>query len=169
MIATLKRLDDVLHPVLHRLTLIVPSVVPLEQARGAVSVEPVLASRSVPERSIALRSGLAVSSLDLVGASPHSPVVLTRTPARVTAGDPLPEGCDAVIDATALTEAGPMILVNDSATPGLNTRLAGQDLRPGAVVVPAGRQLTPEAMLACRLGAICSLTIRQPRATVVQS
>src|SRR5437868_7807676 len=88
MIATLKRLDDVLHPVLHRLTLIVPSVVPLEQASGAVPVEPVLASRSVPERSIALRSGLAVSSLDLVGASPHSPVVLTRTPARVTAGDP---------------------------------------------------------------------------------
>lgn len=164
---TLRPLDDVLQPLLQRLSPVTPVDVPREGASGAVAAEPVRASRGLPEQAIALRSGLAVASLDLVGASPQSPVVLTRRPEAVLAGAPLPEGCDAVIHPTAVSEVGAMILVGDAATPGMNARLDGQDAMPGAVLLPAGQRMTAEAMLACRLAGIGSISARQPRVAVL--
>ena len=166
MSAALKPLDNVLQPVLEQLSPVLPSRVPLEMARGVVAAEPVRASRAVPERAIALRSGLAVASLNLVGASPQSPVVLASRPHAVVAGALLPEGCDAVVYPTAVTEVGAMLFISDAATPGMNARLEGQDLVVGAALVPAAQCITPEAMLALRLAGIVSIAARQPRVSV---
>lgn len=76
MSAPLRPLDDVLQPVLQQLRPVLPSRVTVDEASGSVTAEPVRASRAMPELVMALQSGLAVASLDLVGASPHSPVVL---------------------------------------------------------------------------------------------
>lgn len=166
MSAALKPLDAVLQPVLQRLSPVPPNRVPLEFASSAVAVDAVRALRGVPERAIALRSGLAVTALDLVGASPLSPVILASRPPAVAAGSPLPEGCDAVVYPSAVGEVGAMLVASDAAAPGLNARLAGQDLMLDAVVVPAGQRLTPEAMLACRLAGIGAVSIRKPRVSV---
>ncbi len=166
MSAPLQPLDDVLQPILQQLRPVLPSRVPLDEAGGAVTAEPLRASRAIPERALALRSGLAVASLDLVGASPQSPIVLGGRPYAVIAGDTLPKGCDAVIDRSAVTEVGVMLIVSEAAAPGMNARLEGQDLAPGAILLSAGQRMTPEAMLACRLAGIDAIAVRQPRVSV---
>jgi molybdopterin molybdotransferase len=80
MSAGLKPLDELLQPVLRRLSPVLPGRVPLASSSGSVTAEPVRASRALPERAVALRTGLAVTSLDLVGATPQSPLVLTSEP-----------------------------------------------------------------------------------------
>jgi molybdopterin biosynthesis enzyme len=136
--------------------------VPIESARGLTLAEPACAVAPVPLRAVALRSGLAVASLDLVGASAQSPVMLARAPSPVAAGDALPEGCDAVVDPDTVTRMGPTLLVTEQATPGMNARLSGQDLRHDGLVMPAGSRVTSEAILACRLAGIDTAAARQP-------
>ncbi len=158
----LKALPDVLQPVLDRLALIPSRVVPIERARGLFLVEPLRGIAPVPPRAIALRSGLAVASLDVAGASPHSPVMLPRQPTAVAAGQALPYDCDAVIDPASVTQTGRMILVGDAVAPATNARLAGQDLESGAVIAPAWQRVTTETILACRLAGVEMATVRQP-------
>lgn len=162
----LQPLADVLQAVLQRLSPVLPRRVPIDAAGGAVTAETLRASRAMPQRALALRSGLAVTSLDLVGASPHSPVVLGGRPDAVVTGDPLPEGCDAVLDQSAVTEVGAMLIVSEAAAPGMNARMEGQDLAPGAILLSAGQRMTPEAILACRLAGIDAIAVRQPRVSV---
>lgn len=166
MSPTLKPVRDVLQPILQRLAPVVPRSVPIERARGLTLAEPVRAVAPVPMRALALRSGLAVTSLDLVGASAQSPVALTRSPRPVAAGDELPDGCDAVIDPAAVIRTGAILLVAEEATPGMNARLSGQDLAHDGLLLPAGSRITPEAILACRLAGIDTVTVRQPALSV---
>lgn len=162
MSTPLKTLPDVLQPILKRLLPTAPCTVCIESARGLMLVEPLCCVAPVPLRAIALRSGLAVASLDLAGASPHSPVMLARQPTAVAAGQALPENCDAVIDPASVANAGQMILVANSAVPAMNARLSGQDLECGAVIMPAAQQVTPETVLACRLAGVGMATVRRP-------
>lgn len=166
MSAPLKPVPDVLQPILQRLSPVAPRGVPIERARGLILAEPVYAVAPVPLRAVALRSGLAIASLDIVGASAQSPVMLTRAPSPVAAGDELPEGCDAVVDPGTVTRTGPALLVTDEATPGMNARLLGQDLRHGGLLMPAGSRITPEAILACRLAGIDTASVLQPALSV---
>lgn len=166
MSTPLKPVLDVLQPILQRLAPVAPCKVPIESALGLTLAEPVCAVAPIPLRAIALRSGLAVASLDLVGASAQSPAILTRAPPPVAAGDELPDGCDAVVDPAIVTRAGSILLVAEQATPGMNARLSGQDLRLDASVMPAGSRMTSEAILACRLAGIDTATVRQPTLSV---
>jgi len=166
MSTSLKPVLDVLQPILQRLAPVSPRRVPIESARGLTLAEPACAVAPVPLRAVALRSGLAVVSLDLVGASAQSPVVLARVPPAVAAGDALPDGCDAVVDPDTVTRMGPTLLVTEQATPGMNARLSGQDLRHDDLLMPAGSRVTSEAILACRLAGIDIAAVRQPALSV---
>lgn len=166
MSTPLKPVLDVLQPILQRLAPVAPRKVPIESALGLTLAEPVCAVAPVPLRAVALRSGLAVASLDLVGASAQSPAILTRAPPPVAAGDELPDSCDAVVDPAIVTRAGSILLVADQATPGMNARLSGQDLQRDALVMPAGSRMTSEAILACRLAGIDTAAVRQPTLSI---
>jgi molybdopterin biosynthesis enzyme len=166
MNTALKPVLDVLQPILQRLAPVVPHSVPIESVRGLALAEPVCTVAPIPLRAVALRSGLAVTSLDLVGASAQSPIILTRAPPPVAAGDELPDGCDAVVDPATVTQAGSILLVAGEATPGMNARLSGQDLRSDALVMPAGSRFTLEAILACRLAGIGTAIVRQPTLSI---
>ena len=166
MSTSLKPVLDVLQPILQRLAPVAPRSVPIAGACGLTLAEPVCAVAPVPLRAVALRSGLAVASLDLVGASAQSPVMLTCAPPAVAAGDELPEGCDAVVDPDTVTRTGPTLLVADEATPGMNARLSGQDLQRDGALMPAGSRITQEAILACRLAGIDTAAVRQPALSV---
>jgi molybdopterin biosynthesis enzyme len=166
MSASLKPVPDVLRPVMQRLTPVSPRRVPIGSARGLILAEPAYAVAPVPLRAVALRSGLAVTSLDLVGASAQWPVALARVPPPVAAGDELPEGCDAVVDPGTVTRLGPTLLATEQATPGMNARLAGQDLQRDGLLMPAGSRVTSEAILACRLAGVDTATVRQPTVSV---
>lgn len=158
----LKTLSQVLEPILSSIAPVAARSVRPEDALGKRLAQDVVASRPMPQHSIALRAGFAVSSLDVAGASAQSPVILSELPPAVMPGDPLPAACDAVLDATAVMSNGAMTLATDGVTPGANARLRGQDLPAGALVACAGCQVTPEVALACRLAGIDTVWVRAP-------
>ena len=73
--------------------------IPIQNALGRITAEPVWASRSVPHYDASAMDGIAVRSADTVGASETRPLSLTvpEQAAWVDTGDPVPDDFDAVI------------------------------------------------------------------------
>jgi molybdopterin molybdotransferase len=136
-----------------------PIDLPLAEAYGCVAAVEVTAEYDIPPFSAAEVDGFAARSADVVGASSSAPVTLRlagrveagRPPdvtvgwgeaVRVAAGAPLPAGADCVIPPERTAIDGGSIRVADAVAAGRNVRPAGEDVRAGAVVVPAGRRLS---------------------------
>lgn len=158
----LTRVDDVLRPVLAGLRPAPPRRLAPHDALGLCLAAPIVAPAAWPKQSTALRAGLAVRSLDLVGACAGSPAILTGRPRPVAFSDAMPETCDAVIDSSALTAHGSFFEVAESVEPGAHVRFAGHDLRAGAVLAAQGERITPELALACALAGIDEVAIAAP-------
>jgi molybdopterin molybdotransferase len=78
--------------------------------------------------------------------------------ARIFTGAPLPEGADGVIrqeDTTSLHEG--LVRINDLRDVGKNVRYRGEDIRKGAVALPAGTALGP-----AELGVLASIGVARP-------
>lgn len=158
----LQGLTSVLTPVLARLGPVEPASLPLNQAIGSRLAGVVTVPMALPARSEALRTGLAVTALDLVGASLHNPVMLSTAPTTVEVGQALPNGCDAVIDAQSVIRHGPFSEVSESAEPGADVRQAGHDLAAGTTLGPEGTRVTAEIALVAGLAGLSDLPVRQP-------
>jgi molybdopterin biosynthesis enzyme len=166
--ARIHSLEEVLRPVLARISPLKPVMVPVDTAIGGCLAETLFSPISLPARSTALRAGLAVHALDLAGASAHAPVLLMECPPHVSAGDALPEGCDAVIDPGTIAQQGPFWHATESVEPGTETRLAGHDLPRGAPIGEAGRCITPEIAFAAQQVGIEDLPVRRPQIRIEQ-
>ena len=162
MTRRLASLQQALGPVLAGLEPAAPVMLPPFEAVGLALAAPIRASGPLPASATALRRGLAVRSLDLVGASPHSPALLAARPPMVLAGEPLPPGCDTVLDPDAVTDHGGWLEAAEAPAPGAQARLAGHDLAAGAALAPAGARLTPELALAASLAGIGQVAARRP-------
>jgi molybdenum cofactor synthesis domain-containing protein len=73
---------------------------------------------------------------------------------RIMTGAPLPAGADAVVMVESTTEldGGGAVEVHEAVPAGRNVRPAGDDLRPGEVVIDAGVEVTP-----ARVGVLATL------------
>ncbi|MFG3757197.1 hypothetical protein, partial [Klebsiella pneumoniae] len=101
---TLTGLDTALALLLADLAPVAPIELDVADALGSVAAAmPPLAS-ALPAHSIAMVDGWALRAVDLTGASSYTPVPLPLAPAWVEAGDPLPPGCDCVLDASAVEQ-----------------------------------------------------------------
>lgn len=157
--------------------------VPLLDALGLVLAQPVFAGHDVPPFTNSAMDGYAVRAADTTGASYHRPVtlaVIAEIPAgscpavsigpgqaaRIMTGAVLPKGADAVVrfeetdewDASGSSaSAGKRaeVRVFRPAKPSENVRLAGEDIKAGQEVLPAGTVLRP----AC-IGLLASLNQR---------
>ena len=89
------------------------------------------------------------------------------TPAWVEAGEPVPDGCDCVLDADSVDVSGPMPQVLAEAIPGQGVRRAGGDIAAGSRVVEAGRRVLPRDLLIARAAGIARLKVRRPRLRIV--
>ena len=158
----LTSLDEMLQPFLAVISPVPPVSVLIEHAVGLPLAEAIVAPAPVPSRPVALRAGLAVCALDLVGASNHSPVMLRERPHMVSAGEYLPPGCDAILDPAAIEICGASIEVTETAEPGAHVRLAGHDLADGQLVAAAGTTLTVEMALVASLAGIRTIKARRP-------
>lgn len=135
---------------------------PVMGAVGAVLAEALVTSRAVPERTLALRRGWAVTAAEVVGASSYSPMPLGRPPAFVEAGDPLPAGADAVLPPDAVTvEAGSAQALAETA-PGEFVRRQGEDCVDGAVLLEAGGVVRPRHAALARLADVGLCRVRRP-------
>lgn len=136
------------------------------QAVGLTLAADAVAAADVPAEAVALVEGIAVRSLDTVGAGPYAPAPLAGGARRVAPGDALPTGCDAVVPLDAVELAAGLTMALVAATPGDGVRRAGEDARRGAVLATAGAPLTAIAAAALASAGVREVTVRVPRIAI---
>jgi putative molybdopterin biosynthesis protein len=145
--------------------------VPLEEAAGRVTAEPVWARRSSPPFDAAAMDGIAVRAADTVGAGETSPVRLGRDRYEIVdTGDPMPAGRDAVVMREQVHweggEADPDgVELRAAAAPYQHVRSIGEDVSAAELLLPAGHRLRPVDVAAAGAAGMTELAVR--RAPVV--
>jgi molybdopterin molybdotransferase len=88
-----------------------------------------------------------------VAAGHGAGVLPPRSAIRIFTGAPMPQGADTVLMQEDAHETGGAVRVPSGLKPGANTRPAGEDVRQGALALPAGTRLrAPQLGLAAALG-----------------
>lgn len=157
----------------------------LTEALGRVLAEPVTARLTQPPFAASMMDGWAVRSADLAGASPDSPVALTRIgesaaghgfagtvapgqAVRIFTGAPLPDGADAVVMQEDCTADAATVRIPVAARSGKFVRPAGLDFHTGDPVLPAGRRLTSRDVALAAAANVPWLRVhRRPRVAVL--
>jgi putative molybdopterin biosynthesis protein len=143
---------------------------PLADAVGRVTAEPVWATRSSPSFDASAMDGIAVRAAETVGASESTPVFLEPGAYVVLdTGDPLPEGFDAVVmrehvhhDDAARAE------LRGAVAPYQHVRSIGEDVSATELLLPAGHRLRPvDVAAAAAAGATDVLVHRAPVVAVI--
>src|SRR5712671_5636986 len=142
--------------------------VPLLAARGRVIARDIVAPLSLPPFDNAAVDGYAVRHADLDPAKETRMTVSERVTAghaathalaageaiRIFTGAPMPAGADTVFMQEDCRVDGNAVIVPPGLERGANSRSAGEDLRKGAIMLPAGRKLTAaDVALAAAQGA----------------
>ncbi|HEX2025693.1 MAG TPA: gephyrin-like molybdotransferase Glp [Actinomycetota bacterium] len=178
-------LEDARRQILDAVPPLQPIDLPLAESYGCVAAAEVTAEYDIPPFSAAETDGYAARSADVVGATSSAPVTLRvagrvepgRPPdvtvgwgesVRVTAGAPLPAGADCVIPPERVATDADAVRVVDAVPAGANVRPAGEDVRAGAVLVPAGRRLSaPELGILATAGHGSVLAYPKVRVAVI--
>src|SRR5437867_3251600 len=147
-------------------------------ALGRVLAEDVAAAADVPGFAnsamdgFAVRSGQAGRRLRVVGESragaPAAVLVGDGEAIRISTGAALPDGADGVLQVELTDDEGDAVVLRDDVAPGRNVRPAGDDLRAGDVVLPAGTRLGPaEVGVAVAAGRASLRCARLPRLAII--
>jgi len=151
---------------------------------GRVLAAPVVSPIAVPPWDNSAMDGYALRSADLgsdgarLRVTQRIPAGLQGMPldpgtaARIFTGAPIPPGADAVAIQEVCTpdRRGGWVEIPAGVAPGDNIRSAGEDIRPGTEVIPAGTRLDPQHLgLAASVG-VAELTVyRRLRVAVLSS
>jgi molybdopterin molybdotransferase len=157
--------------------------VPLLDALGQTLAEDVRAGLDLPPLANTAMDGYAVRAADTAGATPAAPRELRVTgylaagavyegsvgpgeAVRIMTGAPIPAGADAVVpfeetdeqEQTASWSEAPRerVRIDVEARPAANVRPAGEDVRTGEVVLPAGTVIG-----AAQVGVLASLGLAE--------
>lgn len=163
----LTSLESALAELLDGVVPVAPISVPLADCGGRIAAEMKALNAPLPARNIAALDGWALRSLDLVGASAYSPVPLADAPSWVEAGEPLPDGCDCVLEAALVEQLGPLAQALAEAIPGEGVRRAGEEMAAGSPLVVPGRPLSPADRLALRATGCDAVMVRSPRLRLI--
>ena len=147
-----------------------PEVVPLTNARGRVTAEPVWAKISSPHYDSAAMDGIAVRSSDTVGATETSPLSLDvgEQAVWVDTGDPMPEGFNAVIMVEVVHEIDSDTLeIQSPAAPYQHVRPLGEDIVATELVLPESHALRPVDLGACAAAGLSELPVRRKPSVAV--
>jgi molybdopterin molybdotransferase len=151
--------------------------VPLARAAGRVLAEPVVAARPLPGFDNAAMDGFALASADAADAVAHGlhlageqfaggagvEALARGECVRITTGAPLPPGADAVLVKEEAEVRDGRVFARIAVAPGAHRRRAGEDVRPGDVVIDAGVRLQPAQLgLAAALGLPTLPVARRP-------
>jgi molybdopterin molybdotransferase len=151
---------------------ILPERRPLHDALDTVLAEDVTSPIDLPAWDNSAMDGYAVRSADLKESATELDVIETipagqfpqralgeGQAARIFTGAPLPQGADTVIRQEDAAPGGSNGKVTIQVAPGANknVRRRGEDIRKGAVVLPAGTSLGP-----AQLGVLASIACDAP-------
>jgi putative molybdopterin biosynthesis protein len=156
------------------LTSLPAETIPLDQALGRVTAEPVWALISSPHYHAAAMDGYAVRAEDTRGASETRPLRLTIgvQAHSVDTGDPLPPNANAVImvEHVQVVQDGDIrqIEIIESVPPWHSVRPMGEDMVASELVLPANHRLRAQdlgAIAGCGHSAVS--VHRQPRVAII--
>lgn len=160
---TLTDLDAALAGLLDRLNPVASCRVALADAAGLIAAEDPAQTAALPGHTSARIDGWACHALDLIGASPMSPVPFSAPPAWVEAGDPLPDGCNAVLRPDEVQKNGPFHLAISEAIPAEGTIRPGEHLPGGSLLVQPGQRISIADILLAEAAMTHDLPCRIPR------
>ncbi len=129
----------------------------IEDAGGRIAARDLVAPFQIPSCPVATRSGFAVRAAESErpglhrlhelrlrdAENPGSRALGPGEAVAVSAGEPLPEGANAVLPGDRATLRGDRLLVATAIQRGFGVLFPGDDLRDGTPVVVQGRPLTP--------------------------
>jgi len=159
--------------------------VPLPQSLGRVLAEDAVAREPLPAFANSAMDGYALRAADTAGATAEQRIRLRlagEVPAgqvyagmvgpgesvRILTGAPLPAGADAVIQQELVEVADGLVSLMAPVAPGNNVRAAGDEVQPGALLVPSGSELGPaELALLAALGIHPVRVARRPRVAIL--
>ena len=148
---------------------------------GRVLAAEVSSEFDVPGFARAAMDGYAIRGEDSFGASAYDPLrldligeslpgrpfngrVRAGQAVRIMTGAPIPEGADAVVMAEVCEETEGGVELRDAVAPRKNVGATGEDIRAGALVLPAGRRLRPQdGGLLASIGVSSVACVRRPR------
>ncbi len=141
--------------------------VPLREALGRVLAADIVAPVNLPPFDNSAVDGYAVRGDDIDAAREQRLAIVDRVAAghpatnavksgeavRIFTGAPMPLGADTVFMQEDCRIDGVHVIVPPGLSRGANRRLAGEDIRAGAVALPGGRRLSAQDVaLAAALG-----------------
>lgn len=155
-------------------------IVPTLRSGGRVLARAMVSPIDVPPQANSAMDGYAVRSPDLA----HAPLRLAisqriaagavgtelsaGTAARIFTGAPLPPGADAVVMQENSEPHEGAVTLLQAASAGENVRPAGEDLRQGQELFPAGHRLRPQDLGVLATAGIDEVTVTRPlRAAVM--
>jgi molybdopterin molybdotransferase len=148
---------------------------PLRVALGRVLANDVIAPINVPPFDNSAVDGYAVRAADLkpegetrlaiiervtAGHQPSKPLCAGEA-TRIFTGAPVPVGADTVFMQEDTREEGSSVIVPAGLRRGANFRLAGEDVRAGAVILPAGRRLAAQHVALAAAVGLTSIDVRR--------
>jgi putative molybdopterin biosynthesis protein len=140
--------------------------VPVGDALGRVTAEPVWALRSSPAFDSSGMDGIAVRAADTVGAAETTPVLLAADAFEIVdTGDPLPAGYDAVVMREHVHRIGDQAEIQAAVPPYQHVRSIGEDISAAELLLPEGHRLRPIDVAAAAAAGVLELAVR--RAPVV--
>lgn len=145
-----------------------PERILAEISSGRVTAAPVYALNSSPHYHASAMDGVAVNSADTFGASEKAPKALRlgEGAVMVDTGDPLPEGCDAVIMIEDIHFTGEEAFeIISAASPWQHVRVIGEDIVATEMIVPANHRIRPIDIGGLLAGGITELYVH-PRPVV---
>ncbi|QTE27874.1 molybdopterin molybdotransferase MoeA [Pengzhenrongella sicca] len=164
-----------------------PQEVALEDALDLVLALDVTCAVELPRFDNSAMDGYAVRASDVAAATAADPVRLVvladlaagsaehpevgpGTCARIMTGAPVPPGADAIVP-VELTDGGlTQVRIDAGTRAGTHVRRAGEDARPGDLVLAAGTTLGPQQIAAAAAAGFARLLVhRRPRIAVLST
>ncbi len=181
--ASLLTVDEALARVLARIRPLEPVETQLLDALGGVLAEDAVAGADVPAFRNSAMDGYAVRGTDVrragvrlrvvgsiaAGAMPAGAVSAGEA-VRIMTGAPMPEGADTVVRVEDTDNGTDTVLVERATPTGAAVRQAGEDLRRGETVIPAGTPLRPaEIGVLASIGRASVRAVRRPNVAVLST
>ena len=133
----------------------------VQDAYGRVTAKAVYAHINAPHYACSAMDGVALCARDSFGATDTTPVTLSDAQFSVVdTGDPIPEGCDAVIMVEELVRNDDgSVTIHTPAAPWQHIRQIGEDVCAGEMILPSFMEVTPAAIGAIIAGGVLALEV----------
>lgn len=130
------------------------------EACGRVTSRAVYAHICAPHYHASAMDGIALSAKVTFGATETTPVHLTPEQYTVVdTGDPIPEGCDAVVMVEDVVQEENGVCLYQAASPWQHIRQIGEDICAGEMILASYQMITPSAIGALIAGGVLEVDV----------